>query len=168
VKLKRRSFVQLRQIKYSMFALLFLIAISLGVGQVGVVFMTPDTFAWYKALSKPEWTPPNYIFPIIWTVLYLLMGIAAWLVWREKKEQYEWALSAWSIQLILNGLWTPLFFGYHQIRLSFILIVFYAITVFITTALFYKHHKFSGFLMTLYLGWVMYAGVLNYFIWQLN
>ena len=160
--------MQIRQMKYSMMVLLLLVILSLAVGQSAVTFMTPDAFTWYRALVKPSWTPPDYIFPIVWTVAYLVTAVSAWIVWREKKEQYGWALSAWFCQLLLNGLWTPLFFGYHQIRWSFVLMVFYVVMAFITTVLFYKHHKFSGFLMALYLCWVIFAGTLNYFMWQLN
>ncbi|MDX2164104.1 MAG: TspO/MBR family protein [Gammaproteobacteria bacterium] len=160
--------MQLRQMKYSMIVLFLLVMMSLAVGQSGVTFMTPDAFTWYRTLARPTWTPPDYVFPVVWTVAYLAIAISAWLVWREKKENYGWALSAWFLQLILNGLWTPLFFGYHQIRWSFVLMVFYAAMALLTTVLFYKHHKLAGFLMTLYLGWIIFAGALNYFFWQLN
>lgn len=157
-----------RRVKYSMMVLFLLVIVCLAVGQSGVTFMTPDAFAWYHALTKPSWTPPNYVFPIVWTFLYLLMAVAAWLVWREKKRAQGWALGVWGIQLLLNSLWTPLFFGHHLIRESFMLMVLYGVMVLISTVLFYRHHKLAGFLMTLYFAWVIFAGMLNFYVWQLN
>ncbi len=165
---RKGDFMHIHRAGRSMLVLFFFVIISLAVGQSGVIYMTPDAFAWYKTLVKPDWTPPNVIFPFVWTFLYLLMGIAAWLVWREKKDRHQWALSAWFTQLLLNGLWTPVFFGYHQLQQSMIVIALYILSVLVTTVFFYKHHKLAGFLMTLVLVWVLFAGVLNYVIWQLN
>lgn len=148
--------------------LIFLVMLCLAVGQMGVFFTTQQSYDWYNALIKPQWTPPSVLFPLVWTLIYVLMAFAAWSVWRYKKPGYRKALMFWAIQLILNGLWTPLFFGHQGIFASLILIDILWLFLCYTSYLFYKQTKTAGILMTIYLAWLTFAGVLNFVIWQLN
>jgi benzodiazapine receptor len=151
---------------YSM--LLFLVLLCLAVGQMGVFFTTTQAFNWYTALNKPEWTPSSLFFPLIWTMAYVFMAFAAWLVWRQKNLNYRRALIFWTVQLILNGLWMPLFFGQQGLLASLILMDVLWLFLAVTTFMCYKQSKVAGILMLIYLSWVTFAGILNFLIWQLN
>jgi translocator protein len=148
--------------------LLFLILLCLAVGQIGVFFTTEQAFHWYNTLAKPEWTPPNVVFLVVWTVIYVLMAFAAWLVWRAKTPGYRNALIFWGVQLVLNAIWTPLFFGQQAILYGFIIIDILWIFLLITMVLFYQHSKLAAFIMALYFLWISFAGILNFTIWQMN
>jgi tryptophan-rich sensory protein len=148
--------------------LLFLVLLCLAVGQMGVFYTTTEAFNWYNALNKPHWTPPSLLFPLVWTAVYVLMAVAAWLVWREKNQNYRRALVFWTLQLLLNGLWMPLFFGQQALLASLILIETLWLVISITTYLFFKQTKWAGSLMLIYWGWVTFAGLINFFIWQMN
>lgn len=153
---------------HSIGMLLFLVLLCLAVGQLGVFFMTDTSMNWYVSLEKPAWTVPNYVFPLVWTVLYLAMAFGAWLVWRVKKPGHHTALIFWGIQLFFNALWTPLFFGQQNILYGLIIIDLLWISILTTTILFFKQSKFAAFLMVLYLFWATYAGALNLMLWQMN
>lgn len=153
---------------HSMGMLLFLVFLCLAVGQLGTFFMTDTSMSWYFSLQKPVWTPPNLAFPLVWTLLYVLMALSVWRVWRAKKPGYHTALAFWCIQLFLNALWTPIFFGLQNILYGLIIIDLLWISIMVTMILFFKHSKFAAFLMLLYLLWVTYAGFLNLMIWQMN
>lgn len=121
---------------------------------------------WYRALNKPSFNPPNWIFAPVWSCLYLLMGIAAWGVW--KKNGFCAAHGFWFTQLVLNGLWSWLFFGLHRPDLSFydILLLNAAITG--TTIGFWRIQPWTGGILLPYQAWVLFASVLNYELWRLN
>ena len=148
--------------------LLFLVALCLSVGQIGVFFTTTEAFNWYNALNKPNWALPSLLFPLVWTAAYILMAVATWLVWREKNQDYRRALVFWTIQLLLNGLWMPLFFGQQALLASMILMEVLWVAVGVTTYLFFKQTKLAGSLMLLYWGWVTFAGVISFLVWQMN
>jgi translocator protein len=153
---------------YSLGMLLFLILLCLAVGQLGVFFTTEHAYSWYNALAKPEWTPPNIVFPLVWTILYVIMAFAAWLVWCDKTPGYRNALIFWGAQLLLNAMWTPLFFGQQAILYGLVVIDILWILLLITTVLFYRHSKIAAFLMFIYFLWISFAGILNLMIWQMN
>ncbi|MDZ7721014.1 MAG: TspO/MBR family protein [Balneolaceae bacterium] len=124
---------------------------------------------WYNALNKPSWNPPAWIFGPVWTTLYTLMGIAAWLVWKKFGFQYaKSALTAFLIQLILNGLWSQLFFGLKVPGWAFGEIFLLLAAILITTYLFSNKVKLAAWLMVPYLLWVGFATVLNGTIWWIN
>ena len=148
--------------------LLFLVLLCLAVGQIGVFFTTAQAYDWYNALSKPLWTPPTLLFPLVWSLIYIVMAVAAWLVWREKNENYRRALIFWTIQLLLNGLWMPLFFGQQGLLVSLILMDILWLFLAFTAYLFYKQSRLAGILMIIYLVWITFAGILNFLIWQMN
>jgi len=125
--------------------------------------------AWYAALDKPSWNPPNAVFGPVWTTLYILMGIAAWLVWRRAGfAGARTALTLYGVQLALNALWSYLFFGMQSPLAAFLeLTVLWGVIV-ATLVRFWRVSPAAGALLIPYLCWVSFAGVLNFVIWRLN
>jgi translocator protein len=121
---------------------------------------------WYAALNKPSWTPPNAVFPIAWTFLYLLIAIAGWLAWRS--GGWSPAIVAWGAGLALNALWSFLMFGRHDIALALVDLsaLWLAIVAFIVTA--HSIDRTASYLFLPYLAWVTFAGVLNFAVWRMN
>lgn len=126
--------------------------------------------AWYEALVKPEWTPPGWAFPVVWTTLYVLMGTAAWIVWRRgtKEEGTRKALGLFVLQLVLNAAWTPTFFGARRIFLALALIGVLWLAILATTLAFRRVSGTAALLLVPYLVWVSIATALNYRIWRMN
>ena len=142
------------------------LAVSFGAGWIGSQFR-PD--AWYESLAKPAWNPPNAIFGPVWSVLYALMGVAAWLVWRRAGfKKASAALVLFVVQLALNALWSYLFFGLHRVDLAFFEILVLWVLILIVAVLFWREVWLSGTLMLPYLVWVGFASVLNFALWRLN
>lgn len=124
---------------------------------------------WYNSLNKPSWNPPSWVFGPVWTTLYTLMGIAAWLVWKKCGFKHaKAALSAFLVQVFLNGLWSQLFFGMHLPGWAFLEIFFLLAAILLTTFLFSKKVKAAAWLMAPYILWVAFAVVLNGTIWWIN
>lgn len=144
-------------------ALILLIAITYGVATVGA-FFGPD--GWYATLPKPSWTPPGWVFGPVWSVLYTLMAIAAWLVWRKTGWQ-NLALGVFAVQLLLNALWSPLFFGLHRPDLAFADLVLLWVAIVATCIMFWRVSPLAGVLFLPYIAWVSFAGVLNFTIMQM-
>jgi tryptophan-rich sensory protein len=125
--------------------------------------------AWYASLTKPSWNPPNAIFGPVWTVLYVLMAVAAWLVWRKAGFSGAGAaLSLFIVQLALNALWSYLFFGQHRPDLAFLDIIALWAVILVVAALFWRVDPVAGGLMVPYLAWVSFASYLNFVLWRLN
>jgi tryptophan-rich sensory protein len=125
--------------------------------------------AWYQALAKPAWTPPDAVFAPVWTVLYLLMGIAAGLVWLRRASVGAYpALALFGIQLALNALWSWLFFGWHLVGWALIEIVALLAMILATLRGFLRVNRLAGWLLAPYAAWVTYATTLNAGIWYLN
>jgi len=128
---------------------------------------TPD--GWYDLLNKPEWQPPNWVFAPVWTVLYLMIAVAGWLVWRSRHKRDIWfTMGLFIAQLILNAGWSWLFFGQHNIRAALADILALDIVVAVTVLLFFRVSTLAGALMLPYLAWILFATFLNYTIWTLN
>lgn len=124
---------------------------------------------WYQTLAKPAWTPPDWIFAPVWTILYTIMGLAAWLIWRQGGIAVAGLpLSVFVIQLVLNGLWSWIFFGQRNIGLAFAEIVLLWILILVALIIFWKRQALAGILLLPYLLWVGFAAILNYAIWRLN
>ncbi|HOK76267.1 MAG TPA: tryptophan-rich sensory protein [Verrucomicrobiota bacterium] len=137
-----------------------------GAAAIGSLFMPGD---WYTQLKKPSWNPPSWIFGPVWTALYTLMAIAAWLVWmRGGFAGQTKALVAFAVQLGFNAIWSPLFFGLRSLGLAFVDILFLWVALLITIRLFWKTRPIAGALLIPYAAWVSFAAALNYTIWQLN
>ncbi|MFO0849432.1 MAG: TspO/MBR family protein [Gemmataceae bacterium] len=143
------------------------VAVSLAAGAIGAVVSGPDV--WYEALDKPAWTPPNGLFGPVWTVLYVLMGVAAWLVWeRRHTVSVGRPLTLFAAQLGLNAAWSWLFFGFHRPDLAFAEIVVLWAAIAATAAAFGRVWPAAGGLLLPYLGWVTFATALNGSIWLRN
>jgi tryptophan-rich sensory protein len=154
--------------KYSQLALAII-----GCELVGIV-STPFTISaiptWYRTLNKPFFSPPNWIFGPVWTTLYLLMGISAFIIWQKglKKKKVNEAITYFGIQLFLNFIWTFLFFGLRNPLLGLIDIVVLWIFIVLTILKFYRLSKPAAYLLIPYLLWVSFATILNFFILILN
>ena len=141
-------------------ALCFLAALG------GVFVSTGD---WYMSLNKPSWNPPSWIFGPVWTTLYCMMAVAAWQVWRVGGWQRQRvALSLFVTQLVLNALWTPIFFGAHQMGWAFVEICMLWLTLVATIGAFWKVKLSAALLLLPYLAWSSFAAVLNFTLWRLN
>lgn len=124
---------------------------------------------WYERLRKPSWRPPNRVFAPVWTILYLMIAVAGWLVWRDAGfANAGLPLAVYALQLILNGAWTPLFFGLHRPDLGFVDIVLVWLSIIATIVLFYPIHVGAALLLVPYLAWVTFAAALNFAVWRLN
>jgi len=133
---------------------------------VGTRFMPG---AWYASLAKPAWNPPNWIFGPVWTLLYILMGVAAWLVWRRVGwTGARLALGLFILQLVLNAAWSWLFFGLHRPDLAFVDICALWGLILAVAVLFGRVDRLAAALLVPYLAWVGFATVLNFTIWRLN
>lgn len=125
--------------------------------------------SFYAQLVRPEWAPPARVFGPVWTVLYALMGIAAWLVWRVGGyRRAQVALNLFLVQLVLNTLWSWLFFGWQKGAVAFADIVVLWLLIVVTLVAFWRVKPLAGALLIPYLLWVSFAAVLNYSVWQLN
>lgn len=125
--------------------------------------------AWYQALAKPSFTPPSWVFGPVWTALYLMMAVAAWLVWLQFGfRKAKIGLSLFIGQLVLNGLWSWLFFGQHWLGVASLEIVVLWLMILATIISFWKLRPLSAYLLIPYLLWVGYASVLTITIWRLN
>lgn len=141
-------------------------AVTFGAAAAGAQFMPG---AWYASLVKPSWTPPPFVFGPVWTVLYTLMAIAAWLVWRRAGfGGARAALTAFGVQLALNALWSYLFFGLHKPGLALLEIAALWMAILLTLVLFWRVDRSAGALLIPYLAWVSVATSLNAVLWWLN
>jgi len=138
-------------------------------GYIGQIATQPAIETWYAGLAKPAFTPPNSVFPIVWTILYGVMALAAWLVWRERNlKDGSLALTAFFAQLFLNVIWSWAFFGAESPVLGLVVIVALLIAIAATTLFFFRVNRLAGLLMLPYLAWVAFATVLNASIVALN
>ncbi|MEU4334730.1 TspO/MBR family protein [Micromonospora lupini] len=136
--------------------------VAAAIGGLGVQGTTDE----YASLRQPAWAPPSWLFGPVWTVLYALIAIAGWLVWR--RVGFSPALWAWTAQLVLNAIWTPLFFGAGQYGLAFAEIVLMWLAIGVTVALFSRVSRVATALLLPYWAWVTFAAALNLSIWQSN
>lgn len=149
--------------------LVLAVLICQSAGVIGSVFTTSSLESWYQKLVKPSFNPPGWLFGPVWISLYLLMGISLYLVWIRRPEQGTFAaLVFFGIQLLLNTLWSVVFFGLQRPGLAFLEILFLFTAILVTAFLFFKISRPAAYLMIPYLIWVGFASVLNYFIWRLN
>ena len=155
--------------KFSRIAIV--VTICLAVGYLSGMVTRASITTWYPTLVKPSFNPPNWIFAPVWTSLYVMMGIAAGLIWNQipsQKEAVTKALQFFAIQLVLNALWSYLFFGMYNLMLATIEVVLLWLMIFETYSQFAKINKTASYLMLPYLAWVSFASVLTASIWWLN
>ena len=136
-------------------------------GILGSIFTISSVSTWYITLNKPFFNPPSWLFGPVWTALYLLMGISLYLIWTNKKRTKK-ALTIFGIQLILNTLWSILFFGLKTPLFAFIEIIFLWIAIMLSIQYFYKINKTAAYLLIPYILWVSFAAILNFSIFVLN
>ena len=143
-----------------------LLALTLAVGSLGARFPPGE---WYAQLQKPAFNPPNWVFAPVWTLLYILMAVAAWLVWRKAGlQEGALPLALYAFQLGVNAWWSWLFFGMHQIGGALADLVLLWVCIAIACALFWRVRLAAGLLMLPYVAWVSFAGALNFALWRLN
>jgi len=150
----------------SALALAAWLALVFAAAAMGGFFLPGD---WYARLQKPAWNPPNWIFGPVWTALYMIMAVAAWLVWKRGGfAGQRVALSLFLIQLLFNALWSPLFFGLRHPALAFVDILLLWLALLGTVITFWKALPLAGALLVPYLAWVTFASALNFALWRLN
>ncbi|MHB1456558.1 MAG: TspO/MBR family protein [Armatimonadota bacterium] len=149
--------------------MLFMVVICFGVAWIGSIFTISSVNDWYVTLKKPLWNPPSWLFGPVWTALYMLMAVAAWIVWRQAGQaSVVIPLAIFGIQLSLNLAWSIIFFGRHEIGLAMIDIMLLWLAILATIIAFKNVNPIAGWLLVPYLLWVTFAGALNFTIWQLN
>ena len=152
------------------FKLVIAVVVAEFAGIIGSVFTISAIPTWYAMLAKPALNPPSWIFGPVWTMLYILMGIAAFLVWRKgwNSKGVKTALSLFGLQLVLNALWSIIFFGLHNPAWALVDIIAMWIVIVATIAVFARISRSAAWLLAPYIAWVSFALYLNYAIWRLN
>ena len=145
------------------------IGVCLGAGGLGAIATTTEIDGWYRTIAKPAWNPPDFVFGPVWTTLYVMMGVAAWVVWKPAGVRAAvLPLTLFVVQLGLNVAWSWIFFAMHQPGWACVEIVILWLAIVATTVAFFGCSEIAGWLMVPYLAWVSFASVLNFTIWQLN
>ena len=146
------------------------LAVTFSAPVVASFVMEPGGSDWYANLNKPSFNPPGWVFGPVWTALYILMAVSAGLVWQKGlgERKVRLAMGLYLVQLILNALWTPFFFGLEMPLLAFIDIVLLWTAIIFTILAFFKVSRYGALLMLPYLGWTTFAAVLNFSLWYLN
>lgn len=150
-------------------ALVLLIGLCLGVGGLGGAVTAESVTTWYATLNKPSFNPPNWIFGPVWTALYILMGVAAWRVWRAAdRDTARGPLAVFALQLAVNLGWSVAFFGLRNPGLAVIVILALDLLVLATALMFRRIDRLAAWLLVPYLAWISFATLLNVTIWRLN
>ena len=146
------------------------IFICMAVGGISGYLTASEIPGWYMSLNKPGFNPPNCIFALVWTTLYILMGISFWMVWKSSAEEAvkNRAMVFFIIQLVLNFFWSIIFFSFHQLGFAMIEIVLMWIFILFSIISFYPISKAASYLLIPYICWVSFASVLNFAVWRLN
>lgn len=148
--------------------LIVFILICLAAGFIGAYFTSLSVKTWYKTIQKPSWTPPDKVFAPVWTVLYIMMAVAAWKVWLKTESLMNVEMIIFLCQLLLNTVWSILFFGYRNPFLALIEMAALWLAITATVILFFPIDLISGLLLLPYLLWVSFAFVLNFTIVRMN
>jgi translocator protein len=149
--------------------LLLFLLLCLSAGMLGALATATSVKTWYLTLAKPSWTPPGYLFGPVWTVLYLMMAVAAWLVWLKRSlRPVRLPLLVFFSQLLINAAWSGIFFGLRRPDLGFYWIGFLWVWIVATLFLFLTVRPLAAILLVPYLGWVTFAQALNFEIYRLN
>lgn len=149
--------------------LLVFVTLCLGAGAVGGIVTGSEIERWYRTLEKPAWQPPDWLFGPVWTTLYLMMAVAAWLIWKPVGlKGAAFPLGLFAAQLLLNIAWSWIFFGMHRPGWALLELAILWFAIALTAWAFFRRSPLAGWLMVPYLGWVSFAGALNYEIWRLN
>lgn len=146
------------------------IIVCQGAGLIGSIATFPAIPTWYASLEKPPFNPPNWVFGPVWTTLYALMGISAFLVWRKgiRDRQVKIAIGIFAAQLVLNVLWSVTFFGLQMLLGGLIVILILWVTILLSIITFFRISKTGAVLLIPYIIWVSFATLLNLSLWRLN
>lgn len=146
------------------------IVLAESAGIIGSIFTAPAITGWYAGIVKPAFNPPSWVFGPVWTMLFALMGISAYLVWQRgiARRDVKVALGIFGFQLVLNTLWSIVFFGLQSVGGALIEIVFLWTAILATIVTFSRISKWAGWLLVPYILWVSFAAYLNYIIYTLN
>jgi tryptophan-rich sensory protein len=149
--------------------LVFIVICELA-GVVGSIFTTPSIPGWYAGLTKPTFNPPGWVFAPVWTILYAMMGLAAYLVYEKGpgRPEVRKALAVFAVQLVINTLWSIVFFGAHQILGAVVVIILLWVMILVTIRLFSKISGTAAYLLVPYILWVSFASVLTISLYTLN
>ncbi len=150
--------------------LIISIVIPVTIGATAGFFTITGVDSWYQTINKPSWNPPNWIFGPVWTTLYVMMGVALFFVWKSdvREALKKTAITLFAVQLVLNFLWSFIFFNQQQPGWALVEIVMMWIAILLTIFAFAKIDKTAAWLLVPYISWVSFATILNYTIWQLN
>lgn len=149
--------------------LLALLLLCLGVGGVSGAITAHEIHGWYQTLAQPSFAPPNWVFAPVWTTLYVLMAVAAWLIAQKPaSEMRTWTLNIFYVQLFLNFLWSLIFFREHAIAQALVELALLWGFIALTAAAFHRLSRMAAWLMLPYLAWVTFAGFLNWGFLRLN
>jgi tryptophan-rich sensory protein len=149
--------------------LILAVLLCLAAGALGSLATASSVGTWYRQIEKPEWTPPSAVFGPVWTVLYVTMGVALWMVWRDGRgPRWRVAVAVFAAQLSINVAWSFLFFGLRSPGWALIDIVLLWLAIVATIVTFFRIRAAAGGLLVPYLLWVTYAGALNLAIWRMN
>ncbi|MBR2041752.1 MAG: tryptophan-rich sensory protein [Oscillospiraceae bacterium] len=143
------------------------VLISLGIGGLSA-YLTKESMPIYSAINRPALSPPPELFPIVWSILFVLMGIAAAIIWCSNGRKIDSALIFYGFQLVFNFCWTLIFFNFREYFAAFIWLIMLLVLIGITAVKFFKISRTAGWLLVPYFAWVAFAGYLNYMIWILN
>jgi benzodiazapine receptor len=156
--------------KFQFFPLLISLVITLAIGIVASIFTRPEIPGWYSSLRKPSFNPPSWVFAPVWTTIYIMIAIAAYLVWqrRESTVNYISAKAIYFVQLALNFSWSIVFFGLHQVFMALVVIALLWLSILLNIHYFNKYSRVAAWLLLPYLLWVSFASVLNFNIYILN
>lgn len=156
--------------KFNPIAFIVNLVLPLTIGAIGAFFTASSVKTWYVTLTKPSFNPPNEIFAPVWSSLYVLMGISAYLVWQKRHTitRFPRTIAIYLIQLVLNLMWSFIFFYAHQLGVALFEIIALLIVIIINALVFYKIDKLAGLLFIPYILWVAFATVLTYNIFILN
>ncbi len=144
------------------------ILLPLIIGGISGYYTASNIQSWYVTLIKPSFNPPNYLFGPVWTSLYIIMGISFYMIWSSTKSNKNKLIGIYLFQLVLNFLWSFIFFKYHAIGIAAIEIVFLWLSILTMIMMFYKNNKWAALINIPYLLWVSFASVLNISIYLLN
>ena len=170
IGLDSRKIMLLKRVPKDWPKLILAIAICQAAGVVGAIFTSPSIGTWYTSLVKPSFVPPNWLFTPVWLTLYTLMGISLFLVIRKKatRDRFQAAIMTFNAQLILNVVWSYMFFGLRAISAGLVTIIALWAAITLTISAFSHISKTASKLLIPYLAWVSIALVLNYYLWLLN
>lgn len=155
--------IKLKKYKY----IILNLSISLGIGALSAIF-TMNAMDVYHTVNLPKCSPPGYLFPIVWTILYILIGLASYLIHRSNSKNKETALIIYYFQLLINFAWPIAFFNYQSFLLALAILITLCILVAILIKLFYQIRPLAAFLLLPYMGWILFALYLNFWIFVNN